>query len=497
MKKVLFTTIFIFLACIGFSVNTMFAPTLVAPLNNAVNQMPNAFLNWSAVPGAFNYKIQISPDSLFVTPTKYTTNLTAINSINLLFNTKYFWRVKAIGTNDSSAWSAYYVFYTINTVTIVKPGNGSLNRPVSAYFKWNAIAGIANYEYQMDTSLTFSSPLFVSSIIAANKIEAYSKQLAFNQHYYLRMRAKHAGDTSSWSALTDFWTLNNISTNIPVNNDTTKYTPITKLEWQWVGSKFYEYSISTDSLFTTSMSYTFDTTKVIKLTNDTIIRVNTDTLLFGQKYFWKVRAKNSLDTSNWSTVSAFNTLNKVKLISPANGATNVSVLPTLEWDSISNIGYYILEYDNNSAFTSPVSVVLPNTSNLHTISGLLSYGTFYYWRVKTLTLLDTSSWSNTFMFKTISGVGIENNNSNIYTVSIYPNPSLTGKINIQIESSNYEDVSISLLNMVGQEVYNQTLGVKSGENIFNLDLSTKENGIYFLKLQNGDNTLTRKIILNK
>jgi hypothetical protein len=496
MKKVLSTTILIFLAYIGFAVNTMYAPTLVTPLNNAVNLMPNTFLNWSAVPGAYTYKVQVSTDSLFVTSINYSTNLTAITSWNLLFNSKYYWRVKGIGINDSSDWSAFNVFFTINTVTIVKPGDSSINRPVSTYFRWNAISGIANYEYQMDTSLTFSSPLFVTSIKAANKTEAYSKQLAFGEHYYLRMRARHAEDTSAWSNLVNFWTLTDLSTIHP-QNDTVNQMPVTKLEWSWVGSKFYEYAIATDSLFSSPSFFTNDTTKVTLVPGDTIVRVFTDTLLFNQKYFWKVRALNALDTSNWSAVKKFTTFEKLTLKSPTNGLTNVSVTPTFKWDSLKSIGYYILELDDNSSFTSPLSYVLPNTSATYNLATTLQHNTPYFWRMRVITLVDSSAWSNTFTFTTITPAGIDNSQLNKNTVSIYPNPSLNGKINIQIESSNDQEVSISLLNMVGQEVYNQTLGVKTGDNVFTLDLSSKDNGIYFLKLQNGDNTLTRKIILNK
>lgn len=496
MKKVLSTIILIFSVYIGFAVNTMFAPTLVGPVNNAVNQMPNAFLNWSAVPGAFSYKIQVSTDSLFVTSKKYHTNLTAINASTLLFNTKYFWRVKGIGVNDSSDWSTISIFYTLNSVTITRPFDSSTNRTVSCYFRWNAVGGVADYEYQMDTSLTFSSPLFITSIKSGNKIEAYSKQLAFGEHYYLRMRARHAEDTSAWSALTNFWTLTDLSTIKP-QNDTTKILPVTKLEWQWVGSKFYEYAIATDSIFTSPNYFTNDTTKVVVMSGDTIIRVFTDTLLFNQKYFWKVRAKNVYGNSNWSPVSKFTTFDKMTLISPANGANNVPVNPAFKWDTVKNIGYYILEIDDASSFPDPHTYTLPKKGSTYTLGLTLLHSTPYFWRMRAITLVDSSEWSNTYTFTTISPAGIENTTLDNNSVSIYPNPSLSGKINIQIESSNNQEVLVSLLNMIGQEVFNQQLTVKSGNNIFSVDLSNKDNGIYFLKLQNRDNTLTRKIILNK
>jgi hypothetical protein len=479
-------------------ITPMYAPSIIAPINGVSNQMPNPLINWSAVPSAFQYKLQISVDSLFGISQIYSTSLTAINISNLLFNTKYFCRVKAIGVNDSSGWSNISVFRTLKTVTITKPDNGSTNRPVSAYFKWNAIAGIADYEYQMDTSLSFTSPLFVTSIIAANKIEAYSKQLAFGEQYYLRMRARHAQDTSDWSALTNFWTLNDLSIMKP-QDDTVRQAPVTKLQWQWVGSKFYEYAISTDSLFSTALMYTFDTTKVVKilLPPDTVVIVYSDTLLFGQKYYWKVRAKNNLDTSNWSSTSKFTTLDKLKLILPTNNAINVSILPTFKWDTIKSINYYIWELDDDSTFSNPQSITFPHTIAKYNITVPLADSTTFYWRMRALTFVDTCDWSNTYKFITVSTTGINNTTLDNNSVSIYPNPSFTGKVNIQIESSFNQEVFISVLNIIGQELFYQQLSVKSGNNIFSVDLSTKDNGIYFFKLQNEDNSLTRKIILNK
>ena len=496
MKKIFTTLVCLFMFFGVFSANTMFAPALTTPTNGAVNQMPNTFLKWSAVPGAFTYKIQVSTDSLFVTSNQYSTNLTAIYSSNLSFNSKYFWRVKAISISDSSAWSAARNFYTINTVTITQPVDFSVNRPVSCYFKWNAISGIANYEYQMDTSLTFSSPLFVSNLISATKTDAYSKQLAFGEHYYLRMRALHSQGTSNWSSLVNFTTLTDFMLRRP-SSDTNKVMVVTKLEWDWAGSTHYTYTIATDSLFTTNVvSHLIDTTKVIKNAYDTLVRVHTDTLRFGQKYFWKVRAENALSTSNQTAVWKFTTIDKMTLLTPTNGSIGVTTIPTFKWDTLrQSIGHYVLELDTNLLFSNPHIYVLSNDTNFYSIVAPLLPHTKYYWRMKATTLLDATNWSDVFNFTTTSPIGIENFENN--DVSIYPNPTVTGEINIQISSSELNDVSVRIINMVGQEIFNQNYGIKIGSNTINLDLNKNTNGIYFIQLKQGDTIITRKIIVNK
>ncbi|MEI6123439.1 MAG: T9SS type A sorting domain-containing protein [Bacteroidota bacterium] len=497
MKKILTTLVCIFMFLSVFSANTMFPPTLTTPTNGAINQMPNPFLKWSAVPGAFKYKIQVSTDSLFATSLIYSTNLTGITSANLFFNTKYFWRVKAIGTSDSSAWCIAGKFYTLTTITLINPTDSSTNRPVSCYFKWNAITGITGYEYQMDTSLTFSSPLFVTSIIPPTKIEAYSKQLAFGEHYYLRIRARHTQDTTAWSSLLNLYTLTDFSQHRP-QTDTTKVMTVTKFEWDWVGSKFYSYTLATDSLFTSNVStITVDTTKVVKYSTDTLVRVLSDTLLFGRTYFWKVQAKNALDTSNFTAVWKFATINKVTILTPLTNSINVTTIPTFTWTALSGIGNYLLELDTNQLFSNPTSFIIPNSTTTYTIAledHLLPL-TKYYWRMKATTLIDSTDWSDVFNLKTTTPLDVETLDNN--TISIFPNPSLNGIVNLQINSTTSTDVFVSLINMVGQEILNQNYSIKSGSNLISLDLKSNQDGIYFIKFKQGDNIITRKIILNK
>ncbi len=497
MKKVLSTLVCIFMFSFVFSANTMFPPTLTTPTNGAVNQMPNTFLNWAAVPGAFSYKIQVSLDSLFITSSNFTTNLTAYTLSHLLFNSKYFWRVKAIGVSDSSDWCIAGKFYIISTVTIIQPVNGATNRPVSCYFKWNAITGITDYEYQIDTSMSFSSPLFVTSNVGSAKIDAYSKQLTFEKHYYLRMRARHPLSISNWSNVADFYTLTDFLLRHP-QNDTINALPVTAFKWDWTGSKQYTYTLATDSLFTTNViSYIVDTTKVIKTSSDTIVRAIPDTLLFGKTYYWKVQAQNLLDSSNETIVWKFSTIDKMTLLAPVSGATGITTIPTLTWKALTGIGTYYLEIDTSASFLTANHFVIKNDTSSYTFiaASPLLPNKPYYWRMKATTQNDTSSWSDVFNFTTTSPIGIEEIGNN--SVSIFPNPSLNGKINIQIAANSSNDISISVLNLVGQEIFNQMYSIKNGNKLISLDLNSNPNGIYFIKLKQGDNIITRKIILSK
>ena len=476
-------------------VTSMFAPTLTAPVNNATSQMPNAFLVWTAVPSAFNYKAQVSTDSLFTTTKDYTTSLTAVNADHLMFNTTYYWRVKAYGVSDSCGWSEIKKFKVINTVTITMPSNNAQNRAVSMLFKWNAITGITNYEYQIDSSLSFSSPLFFGASVASNKTEVYSKNIAFGTNYHLRMRALHAADTSDWSAILNFRTIDTVILRKPIT-DSINSGPVVKFEWDWLGSTRYEYLLATDSLFTTTVSKLVDTTHVIANSSDTLIRVFSDTLSFGQKYYWKVRGVNAFGNSPWSEERNFSTIDKVTLLTPADGGVNVSTLPVFAWEKIPNIGFYNMELDTSSSFTNPVYKTFGSGLASDTIYTELKPYTTYYWRMRAATSVDSTDWSAPYHFTTASPYGITDNLAN-GNISIYPNPTITGKVNIQIPAISSQKINLTVVNMVGQEIYSETLQLKSGNNLFTINLQNNENGIYFIRLQSDEYTLTRKIILNR
>ncbi len=77
--------------------------------------------------------------------------------------------------------------------------------------------------------------------------------------------------------------------------------------------------------------------------------------------------------------------------------------------------------------------------------------------------------------------------SNIQTV-VYPNPA---KDVIKIENAN--NASISFYNTLGQMVRK----IDSKSDFLNVNVSDFSNGLYFIKIQNGNNIETKKILINK
>ena len=124
-------------------------------------------------------------------------------------------------------------------------------------------------------------------------------------------------------------------------------------------------------------------------------------LYFGETHYWRVRARNATETSDWSDTWSFTTreLGAVQS-SPSNGSVDRGVSLTL---SINRYGsrYYDYQLDTSpdfdsadlQEFTQESSYSGQNVSNLQ-------YGQTYYWRVRGRNENDTSEWSEVWSFTT-------------------------------------------------------------------------------------------------
>lgn len=80
-------------------------------------------------------------------------------------------------------------------------------------------------------------------------------------------------------------------------------------------------------------------------------------------------------------------------------------------------------------------------------------------------------------------------------ISLFPNPAIQ-KAAVQFDFSEKVDLTISITNTVGQEVYRSELNnTKNG--IAELDVSNFASGVYFVKLSEGQNQMTKRLIVKK
>jgi hypothetical protein len=92
-----------------------------------------------------------------------------------------------------------------------------------------------------------------------------------------------------------------------------------------------------------------------------------------------------------------------------------------------------------------------------------------------------------------NSVGIEKNNT--FQTLLYPNPS-NGMSTLAIHLNSPSNIDISVINILGEEVYNfQSVLLAAGGHLNKIDLSNNANGIYFIRVNANDKSQTIKLVL--
>ncbi|MGK4567321.1 cadherin-like domain-containing protein [Flavobacterium sp. 3HN19-14] len=96
--------------------NNIATVTLTSPTNGAGNQQTSCLLQWSDLPSASSYLVQISTDPTFATITETTTvvNATSYQTTSLAQGTINYWRIKPINPCLQGAFSEVYSFQIAN-----------------------------------------------------------------------------------------------------------------------------------------------------------------------------------------------------------------------------------------------------------------------------------------------------------------------------------------------------------------------------------------------
>ena len=86
------------------------------------------------------------------------------------------------------------------------------------------------------------------------------------------------------------------------------------------------------------------------------------------------------------------------------------------------------------------------------------------------------------------------NSTVINNLDVYPNPS-RDLFNISFTSEDIQNLKVKVLNLIGEELINETLEQFIGEYSKQIDLSNNAKGIYFLEIETNDGVINKKLIL--
>jgi len=457
--------------------------TLSSPLTGS-NNWTGVTLDWQAHTGVKFYDVQADTTNTFNSPALVSASKTYINSSSsntdtdhnfgdLFFGKTYYWRVRARNAVDTSSWKTD-TFKTVDYVSLSSPLSGS-NSWTGVALDWQAHPGVKFYDVQVDTTNTFSSPAIVSA--SKTYINSSSSNtdtdhtfgdLFFGKTYYWRVRARNAVDTSSWKTDT-FKTVDYVSLSSPLTGSN-NWTGVT-LDWQaHPGVKFYDLQADTTNTFNSPAFISASKTYINSNSSNTDTDHTFGDLFFGKTYYWRVRARNSVDTTAWSTDN-FKTVDYVSLSSPLTGSNNWTGV-TLDWQAHPSVKFYDVEADTNNAFNSPAFVsasktyINSNSSNTDTDQtfGNLYFGKTYYWRVRARNMVDTTAWS-TDTFKTVDYVTLVSPNNGQINVSA------TG---VTLDWTSHPGIGIYQFEMDTVNLFNSTFLIKVDKNYINSNSSNTD-----------------------
>ncbi|MFA5803401.1 MAG: M6 family metalloprotease domain-containing protein [Melioribacteraceae bacterium] len=408
------------------------------------------------------------------------------------------WTVQQLSGNSSALWSMS--FKDLNNGIIVGEG-GMVFKTTDGGATWISInSGHTNTQY----GVNYESNGVVVSVGQDGTIyksgddgATWTKQQSGTTNSLYGINT--LGNSSTLFSVGDWGTILKYSSNTSVIALPTKpvlVSPTTNqvdqpkdITFKWNKVKDAEKNfvqLSKDQTFTIigkNDSTATDTTKTI--TN----------LSEGQKYYWRVQAKNIVGISPWSDTWNFTT----QITSPSNLTLQRTGLKeiTLKWnDNSNNEDGYIIErkqtpQPNYSFFDSL------KTTTITYLDNKVEQGPTYYYRVRAYTKYAQSDYSNE---ASLVMVGIEKDNkipTEYLLFQNYPNPfNPTTKMKFGLPERT--NAKLTVYDILGRAISTLVDGeLEAGYHEVNFDASNLPSGVYFYQLTTPNYNSTKKLLLIK
>lgn len=303
---------------------------------------------------------------------------------------------------NRNVWFSFLVLCLLfcekeTSAQVYVPANGSTGISFTPTLSWTP--GVNSYSLQLSTWSDFSSwivnvsGLTSPSYTVGNVIGGYG--LSSNTKYYW-----HVNYGGGWSQVQSFTTMTIPTPGVPTltspANGAAGISLSPTLSWNpSSNAASYYLEISTDPGFGNNVAVN---TSII----GTSYNASTSGIIRnGTQYFWHVLASNAAGYSTWSNAWSFTTIVAAPVLSsPTNGATGISINPTLGWNACTGATSYNLQVSTSSSFSTIFINQTGITGNSYDVSGLAS-NIQHYWRVSAVNSGNTSSWSTVWSFTTI------------------------------------------------------------------------------------------------
>lgn len=273
-------------------------PALSSPTNGAAGVDVAAPLSWSSVPDGADYHVQVATDDQF-TNIVFEDQMvagTSVTASNLGELTQYYWRVR--GKYDDrivTIWSEVWSFTTGETTappapSLLYPADDSREMPMEFTFDWNDAPDAETYRFQLATDNGFGN--IIEDDATLTDSEKDINGLDDGTEYFWRVNASNTSGTGPFSPVYSFST----AVNAPSNLAATVNEP-RKVNLTWDDNSASETGFIIERKPGDSLSANPFTLVGTPAPNTTAFTDSTG-LADSTTYTYRVRAYNSLDTSN-------------------------------------------------------------------------------------------------------------------------------------------------------------------------------------------------------
>lgn len=352
---------------------------------------------------------------------------------NLSFGKNYYVRLRGYYGNSQSAWSAVQAIQIKNTVTILDPNNGQTINSLTPGFSWSQMRGVS-FQIQLYSDMAKSAILVDTITTLSNYVS--NAELKLNTQYPWRIRAFHALDTLPWAERNFTIFSGKVNISAPTNSATTSVRPrFSFLKFSWATA--YVMEIDTGSVWPSSPSAHYIRLDTFSSTGNNLFADTS--LLYGQKYIWRVYALKGQEPAEPS-IQSFSTFSAPTNYNPPNNFVGTGPQTNGLVNGISGSTFMEWQLDTSNLFNSPLATsgVDPHVPDdfepkyvLIEMAGDLRFHTKYFWRTRCINAVDTSNWSAAFNFITTQEVWLSSPSNGAVNVP------LKAKLDWGLQGSNF------------------------------------------------------------
>ncbi len=474
---------------------TQQSPYPISPLSGTTGLELLFPMVWQDVDTNDVYDIEVSTDANFQSLIVDVENHNRAQFlVNLpLYNTTYYWRVRAKHNQCYSAWSPAFIFKTTLGAPILQsPKDGAVLQPLTPLMQWKAVPDTKFYTHQIAKDLLFEEGFKETPYIELTN--ARIGDYIYNEYttYYWRVRAMNDEGESKWSLTYSFKTgtifppipehLSPLDESIALPTDVT-------LEWKP--------NPKVDSVQVQLYS-SYDLTKPYLL-YETMDTNSLDIKNLGKfhSYYWRLRAKNVMGISAWSKLWEFRTIDSAltrapKCIFPKDKAVNVKIPVQLDWEDYALSDLYYLQVSKSPEFTD-LLVDEQLTEDDRFVFGL-EYLTTYFWRVKASNEAGWGPYSDAYTFTSKPDPLSVNELQGELKAALFPNP-VKGKAILSFFMEKMDNISIRVESIDGKTMEHFDYFMSAGEHRIEINTEAYAKGSYMFIIRTGNKSETGKFIV--